>query len=93
MPTGKRRVIFSYPAPEAGAVFLCGSFNAWDPARTPMRKSGDGTWKAVVMLEPGRYEYRVVVDGQWKDDPAAETLVPNGLGGVNCVRSVGAPTN
>jgi len=37
---------------------------------------------------PGRYEYRFVVDGQWRDDPACTERVPNGFGSENCVLRV-----
>src|SRR4051812_37540592 len=74
---GKRRVIFSLAAPDASEVYLCGSFNDWDPMRTPMKRNGDGSWKAQVMLPPGTYQYRVRVDGEWADDPGAEERIPN----------------
>ncbi len=46
---------------------------------------GDGKWIKRLVLPPGRYEYRFVVDGQWLDDPAAKETVPNPLRGVNAV--------
>ena len=85
---GKRRVIFSLAAPDASEVYLCGSFNGWDPTKTPMKRNGDGTWKAQLMLPPGTYEYRLRVDGEWRDDPSAENHVANSFGSVNCVREV-----
>lgn len=85
---GKRRVTFTLEAPGASEVYLCGSFNDWTPAKTPMKPAGNGTWKAMVMLPPGTYEYRMVVDGKWVDDPAAEAHVPNEFGSMNCVRRV-----
>jgi 1,4-alpha-glucan branching enzyme len=85
---GKRRVTFTLAAPEAREVFLCGSFNGWDPTRTPMKADGQGNWKAQVMLLPGAYEYRLRVDGEWADDPSADQRVPNPFGTTNCVREV-----
>jgi len=85
---GKKRVIFAVDAPAANEVYLCGTFNQWDPQKTPMKPDGQGGWKAQLMLPPGTYEYRVRVDGEWKDDPAADALVPNPFGTHNCVREV-----
>jgi len=85
---GRRRVIFTLEAPEASEVYLCGSFNDWDLTRTPMKRNGNGQWKAQLMLPPGTYEYRLRVDGEWTDDPAAEKHVPNEHGSTNCVREV-----
>lgn len=87
--TGKKRVIFSIDAPEAETVSVCGSFNEWDPKKTPLKRDAAGKWKAQLMLTPGRYEYRLRVDGLWVDDPAADTHVPNPFGSSNCVREVG----
>ena len=85
---GKKRVVFSLAAPSAREVYLCGTFNEWDPLKTPMKPDGKGGWKAQLMLPPGTYEYRVRIDGEWTDDPAAEGYVPNPFGTVNSVREV-----
>jgi 1,4-alpha-glucan branching enzyme len=69
----------------ANEVCIAGSFNDWHPAVTPMICVGDGKWIIQLVLPPGRYAYRLVVDGQWLDDPAAKETVPNPLGGVNAV--------
>jgi 1,4-alpha-glucan branching enzyme len=86
--SGKRRVTFTIEAPGAREVYLCGTFNDWAPEKTPMKPAGNGAWKAQVMLVPGTYEYRLRVDGDWADDPAAERRVPNAFGTANCVREV-----
>ena len=54
-----------------------------------MKKDKKGIWKVSVPLEPGRYEYRFWVDGDWADDPNAQERVENPFGSQNCVRTVG----
>ncbi len=76
---------FAVTAPEAAAVAVAGTFNDWDPGNTPMTKGKDGTWKVKVSLPPGRYEYRFVVDGQWRSDAHAKESVPNPYGSDNSV--------
>lgn len=71
--------------PGATRVCAAGSFNEWNPSATPLVSLGDGDWGKELVLPPGRYEYRFVVDGQWIDDPAAKQTVPNPFGGVNAV--------
>lgn len=83
-----RKVQFAFPAPEAQEVSLAGDFNQWDTARNPMKKDGKGVWKATILLEPGRYEYRLLVDGNWENDPSCSCCVPNEFGSKNCVRIV-----
>ena len=69
----------------AQAVSIAGTFNDWRPAATPMVNLGTGRWIKDLALPPGRYEYRLVVDGQWICDPAAADTVPNPFGGHNAV--------
>jgi 5'-AMP-activated protein kinase regulatory beta subunit len=86
---GKKRVTFALTAPQAQEVYVCGSFNDWDLTKTPLKADGKGGWKALVMLPPGTYEYRLLVDGQWTDDPQADQYVPNPFGTSNCIVQVG----
>ncbi len=68
-------VQFVLVASEASEVALVGDFNDWNVAATPLeREGGDGIWWVTVPLEPGRYRYSFVVDGQvWLGDPNAPT--------------------
>ena len=75
----------------AQLVSVAGSFNDWQPAATPMIALGEGLWRTEINLPPGRYEYRLVVDGQWMDDPAAKETVDNPFGGLNAVLDVRPP--
>ncbi len=84
----EKRESFSYFAPTAGAVQLVGDFTGWEHNPIPLQKQRDGTWKAVVPLEPGTHEYRFKVDGQWRDDEQCEERRPNQFGAQNCVREV-----
>ena len=82
------KVEFEYFNPTAGEVFVAGSFNNWEPRATPLIQQRGGKWSADLLLKPGRYEYRFVVDGQWQDDPMAAHFVANPFGSLNCVREV-----
>jgi 1,4-alpha-glucan branching enzyme len=84
----KRKTKYEFCAPEAKEVFLAGDFNQWNPRANPMKKDKKGIWKATLSLEPGRYEYRFVVDGSWENDPSCNCCVANEFGGSNCVRIV-----
>ena len=55
---------------EACRVFLAGSFNAWNPTAHPLKKDKKGLWKTSMTLDQGVYQYRFVVDGEWKVDPS-----------------------
>jgi 1,4-alpha-glucan branching enzyme len=81
----KQKVTFSYNAPAALTVLLAGDFTGWNEAPLSLKKDKSGIWKTTISLPPGRYEYRLVVDGEWKDDPQCTTRQPNQFGGENCV--------
>jgi 1,4-alpha-glucan branching enzyme len=88
----KQKVTFSYKAPEAKAVLLAGDFTGWQQAPLSMKKDKAGLWKKSISLPPGRYEYRLLVDGDWQDDPGCPTRQPNQFGGENCVCVVNGST-
>ena len=68
-------------------VNLAGSFNDWDTGIRKLRSDKAGVWKTTMLLEPGTYEYRYVVDGEWRNEPLAQ-CVPNPVGSENCLRLV-----
>ena len=84
-----REVQFEFLAPDAKKVHLVGDFNKWNISETPMKEDKNGIWKTTLPLEAGRYEYRFLVDGNWKNDPSCSCCVPNEFGSQNCVRIVG----
>jgi 1,4-alpha-glucan branching enzyme len=49
-------------------VSLAGSFNGWNALSHPFIWK-DGAWTNTLQLEPGDYEYKIVVDGVWIPDP------------------------
>lgn len=85
----KQKVTFSFSAPQAQSVLLAGDFTGWQEAPVVMKKDKAGIWKKTLSLAPGRYEYRLMVDGHWQDDPQCPTRQPNQFGGENCVCVVG----
>lgn len=86
---GEAQVVnFEYFNPAAREVAVAGTFNGWRPEATPMKKHRGGRWSTGLLLAPGQYEYRFVVDGRWQDDPMAPRFVANPFGGLNCVVEV-----
>jgi 1,4-alpha-glucan branching enzyme len=78
-----RGVAFRVWAPNAGRVFVCGTFNGWAPDATPLANERNGFWSADV---PGAkigdgYKFRIVNGQQelWRIDPYARQ-VTNSVG-------------
>ncbi len=79
-------VVFVTLYPRANSVQIAGDFNNWQPEQHTMEKVGDsGVWQTQMELNPGRYRYRLVVDGQWQPDPYNELTESNPFGGFNSV--------
>lgn len=53
---------------DAASVFLSGTFNNWSTNAAPMTQTDTG-WIATIKLEPGKYAYKYIVDGEWTSDP------------------------
>ena len=86
---GRKQVSIVVKAAEAREVVVVGDFNQWDEAGIRLTRSGDGEWKTTLSLDPGEYQYRLKIDGEWRDHPEAQKRVPNPFGSENCVLVVG----
>jgi len=82
---GKKRVTFLLDDPNAWQVAVCGDFNDWEIEKHPMQKTEDGRWRKIMMLAPGRYEYKFYVDTEWRCDPANPSRCANMFGTANSV--------
>lgn len=82
-------VVFRLRAEAAGRVKLVADFAGWEAQPIDLRQEENGVWQITVELPPGRYEYRFLVDGQWRDDPSCPNLESNAFGTNNAVVVVG----
>jgi chromosome partitioning protein len=82
-------VVFVTLYPRAKNVQIAGDFNNWQPAATTMQRVGDsGVWQIKMKLPHGTYRYRLVVDGQWQQDPYNERTELNPYGEFNSILDV-----
>lgn len=86
--TKRRRVLFSIDAEQAHNVAVTGDFNEWNHTSHPMRSDGNGLWQKIMMLPPGQYEYKFLVDDQWRTDPNNPNQCINRFGTFNNVLHV-----
>ncbi len=83
-------IVFRSRLPGAQRVQLAGDFNDWMPHVTPMEAENAGAdFVATLRLGPGRYRYRLVVDGRWSHDLANPHVETNEFGELNSVVEVG----
>ncbi len=84
-PASPRQVVVRYSDAEAQDVRIAGDFNGWVPdrgVRSHIDSEGDArVWTKVMDLAPGTYQYRYIVDGDWRADPENPS-VADGPGGT-----------
>lgn len=89
---GLRTVTFSFrPTGKPDALCVAGTFNDWTVGKTPMSDAdGDGVWTATLLLAPGSYQYKFVVNSNgWTQDTAGQDAeAEDGFGGKNSIKNV-----
>jgi len=83
------RVLFSYFDENAADVKVAGNFNGWDASdKYRLKREGSGKWSLCLPLQPGKYQYKFIVDGDWKEDPENPAQVVGEFGQKNSVIEV-----
>jgi hypothetical protein len=72
---------------EASVVVLTGTFNNWHQSQLLFAREGDA-WVCRVDLDPGVYQYKFIVDGDWLLDPSNPDTAEDEAGNVNNVIEV-----
>ncbi len=75
---------------KAHTVAIAGDFNGWNPQANILEDpEGNGIWTGTLKLEPGKYEYMFVLDGEkWFPDPNALRYVKDGFGNRNAILEI-----
>lgn len=82
---GVKKVELVVDAAEAAQVAVTGDFTGWSQDGVALAKDEHGEWRATLELAPGEYQYRLKIDGEWRDHRTAEKRVSNPFGSENCV--------
>ncbi len=69
-------------------VQLAGNFNDWKPDKDVVTQIVNGVLEKIILLTPGVYQYRLIVDGAWQEDPSNPEQVSNLSGGHNSILHV-----
>jgi chromosome partitioning protein len=84
-----REVVVRFRDTRASDVRIAGDFNGWVPDKGVRSlieaDGGERVWTKILQLAPGRYEYRYVVDGEWREDPDNPEVETTSVGGRNSV--------
>ena len=84
-----REIVVRFRDLRASDVRIAGDFNGWVPdkgVRSLIESEGaTRVWTKILRLPPGRYQYRYVVDGEWREDPENPETANGAVGGRNSV--------
>jgi chromosome partitioning protein len=84
-----REVVVRFRDADAHDVRIAGDFNGWVPdkgVRSLIESEGQArVWTKILQLPPGTYEYRYVVDGNWRADPDNPQTITSPSGGRSSV--------
>lgn len=87
--SGRKRIIFELKATKGCDIYLAGTFNNWDSKTKKMKDTNkNGVYTATLLLHPGEYEYKFLVNGEWHVDPACPNWTRNDHGTLNSVVTV-----
>ncbi|MBI5154196.1 hypothetical protein HZA57_03080 [Candidatus Poribacteria bacterium] len=76
-------VPFSYTPPagkKPNRVFVAGEFNGWNQAKDELLPDAQGIFRGEVPIDPGKWTYKFVVDGNWMADPGNPKQDDSGFG-------------
>jgi hypothetical protein len=79
-----KKIPLKVKADGAKEVVLTGDFTQWAKDNVRLTPIAGGEWITVLELAPGNYQYRLIVDGEWRDHPEAPKI-GNPFGTQNCV--------
>jgi 1,4-alpha-glucan branching enzyme len=84
-----KEVAFVIEAPTAEDIHVVGDFNDWEVSdKSKLARRENGYWEKLMELQPGRYRYKFVVDGEWTLDARNEERERNEFGTFDSVAEV-----
>ena len=90
----EKEVSVIYDNIKAKDVRIAGDFNDWSPDDNfKLEKDKEGIWRTKLSLSPGRYQYKLVIDGQWQEHSSNPHKVESPFGGFNSLIDVSLSDN
>jgi len=86
-------ILFVQPLGIGKRVVIAGEFNGWSDSRNVMKRNDElGVFELCIHVPPGRWPYRLVVDGHWIADPYNADSELNPFGNKNSLIEVRPPS-
>ena len=72
----KKSYTFKYNANESSDVYITGTFNNWEKIKMT---NENNIWKYYIDLDEGTYEYKFIINDEWKHDEKQPIITNNGI--------------
>lgn len=84
----RQKVVLDYPNFQQRDIKIAGEFNDWIPDDGIETVLESGVLRKILHVPPGNYQYRLVVDGKWRNDPTNPNQILNSMGIHNSILRV-----
>ncbi len=86
----KEKIQFQFDPKDSlySKVSIVGEMTNWNP-NVIFMENKNGIWQTELIMNPGRYQYQIVADGNWFLDPNNTVKIDNGIGGYNSLLIAG----
>lgn len=82
-------ILFVQPVSTGLRVAVAGDFNGWSATASLLKRNEQlGVYELCIGMRPGRYRYRLVIDGRWAADPFNNNSEPNEFNELNSIIEV-----
>ncbi|OGW82325.1 MAG: hypothetical protein A3G33_11515 [Omnitrophica bacterium RIFCSPLOWO2_12_FULL_44_17] len=85
--------LFSYLNQAVRSVMIAGDFNRWVAEPLHLVDAEKGLWRKIIPIGKGLHRYKLLVDDEWKTDPANGYNSANQYGGVDSLIMVEIESN
>lgn len=83
-------VILQFNDTDIRTLQIAGEFNNWIPDANVVTRREDGIIKKILQIQPGQYQYRLIINGKWQKDANNPQQTPNEYGETNSLLEVPA---
>ena len=83
-----QRIELIYPDYSGRNLKIAGEFNDWVPEQGVETILEESAIRKIFFVEPGEYQYRLVIDGKWRNDPTNPEQILNSMGVHNSMLKV-----
>jgi chromosome partitioning protein len=86
--TPRQKVVLDFPNFHQRDLKIAGEFNDWVPDDGIETVRESGVVRKILHVAPGDYQYRLIIDGKWRNDPTNPHQILNSLGVHNSILHV-----